>query len=251
MRNMRAFGIMILVYFSLGAGVSRASGIVLVFQDYENGGSGTTISTTPLITTGATLIVVGCAGVGAVSSITNSGTADSWTLLTAYGVSGSGANYAQLGYAYSPTTSSSGQTFTCTWSTSQDDSSMMALGFSGTMTTSAVLDASTGSSDSTSTSIFTGTITPSVTGEEIVALTSNGLDTTFACNNVTFSQSWNEIVDCGNYENNTAVLWLLDPTTSAFNDTLDWVSSSGTNTSVAMAAFKPSGGKRRVLGNQQ
>jgi len=196
--------------------------------------------------------VVGCSGVGAVSSITNSGTADSWTLLTAYGVSGSGANYSQLGYAYSPTTSAIGQAFTCTWSTNQSNSAISVFGFSGTMTTSAVLDSSVGSSDSTSTSVTTPAIFPSVAGEVFVVLTSNGLDFNFSCTDLTYLNAWIiGSVDIGDWQNNIGALYLIDSTTDGLYDTFDFVDSAGDDTSAAMASFRPLGAKEHVLGSQQ
>ncbi len=216
------------------------SGIAIIGSPSYEAGSGTSVTSTAVSTTGSSLIIIGCEGSSsAATSVTNSGTADSWHLLSSKSASGGG--FILIAYAYAPTTSSS-QTFTCHFSTSQSDSWVAPLVVSGTLTTSSVLDTNTGATNTGGVTVQPGSITPAGTGELLVTMAVNSADSSNTCSNITINDSFgNEEVSCSVYPDNSDFAYLIDSSSSSINPTWDFISSGGTTNAAVIAAFKPSG----------
>jgi hypothetical protein len=206
--------------------------ISLVSSSYGSQNNGSTVTSGAINTTGATLIVVTCESNVAPTGVSNTGTADSWNLLTTYG--GSNA-YTVIAYAYAPATNTS-QTFTCAIGSS-DKGYMTVMAWSGTLTTSAVLQTSTGS-----TTVTPGSITPTVAGELFISSLSTRNST--SCPTITPPGSFTEVLaggGCpnagGNY-NPADAAYYVNSGSGAVNPTWSITGSPSSNAS-SMAAFLP------------
>lgn len=220
-----------------------AAAIAQVSETTSANGNSTTLTSASISTTGASLIVVQCSSDKyTTTGVSNSGTADTWNLLSNYGDSSAG--YTLIAYAFSPTTSSS-QTFTCTFSNSSSgvENFIYVSAWSGTGTTSAVFQAVRGKNESGAETTTPGSITPVVSGELFITGTSNN-STGYPSPTITVPTSFTGIKSGGylddNYANNDAAYY-VNSGAGAVNPTWTWANASS-STSSTMAAFCPSPG---------
>jgi hypothetical protein len=241
MKKLLVLGLMLC---ALLAPVEASATIALVSNYFNSNANSTTVVSGSISTTGASLIVVTCTSAYTISSVSNSGTADSWNLLADYG--GSNVGYTRMAYAYAPTTSSS-QTFTCTFSSSasQHYNTITVLAVSGTMTTSGVLRTSVGLNDSGSTSVSPGSITPSIVGELIVSSAIGADSISELCTSVTTPTSFTSLGNiCGANAvyNPAAAGYYIPSSTSTVTPTWVFNNAAGAHAASEMAAFCPASG---------
>lgn len=198
--------------------------------------SATSVTSGSINTTGATLIVAACFGsTYPVSSVTNSGTADTWHTLS---TSISSGNYIAISYAYAPTTSSS-QTFTCSYSGTNGLSTIAATAFSGTMASSEVLDTYATGGELYLSHVAVGPITPSESGELFYVLAGN-TDASITCTIPTVDSGFTQTgTTCGTYAWGIVPAYLISSSSSSIGPTITFTNSSGGYSDAIMAAFKP------------
>ena len=198
----------------------------------------TTTTTAAVDMTGATLLVVGAAGdtSGATFTFSDS-SSNTWTKGTLLNDSSEPAAL-QLAYAVNPTVTAS-QTFTV--QASAGSVVVMALGFSGTLTTASVFDAQNTHTTLHATTTGTpGSVTPAQSGEVFVTFTTNQ----DAPSAISIGSSFN-ITDSSTSSsfNVGSAAYLVNSGSSAQNPTWTYTGNANTNDILAVqAAFKPSGG---------
>jgi len=212
--------------------VEAAAGIALVSSSSGTSTVSSTVTSSAINTTGATLIVVTCSSKATISSVSNSGTTDNWSLLPTYG---SAAYYVLIAYTYAPITSAS-QTFTCNVS-SATYNFMTVTAWSGTLTTNAVYQTSVGSS-----AFSPGSITPITTGELFVSGITTANST--ACYAITPPVNFTETVVGGGCPNSASNYnrddgaYYVNSGSGTVNPT--WtLSGSALHEASTMAAFLP------------
>lgn len=192
--------------------------------------NGSTCSTSPIDTTGASLITICTSGYYRSGPPTSS-PANAWNCLTKYAASG-GTYFAQLCYAYNPNTSAS-QTFVV----NATYGVLSVRAYSGTKTTADPLQPGSdvgNSSSSTKTLAATAAITPSQTGELISGCwVYDGAFTGLAVTGLSITDSSNN----GCCERG-ADADLVDSSTAPINPSWS-VTSSASLMAVAAAAFLP------------
>jgi len=211
--------------------------ITLVSSAYNYAITSTSVTTAAISTTGATLIVITCNTIQPITGVSNSGTADTWNLLTSYGTTN---YYSRTAYAYAPTTSSS-QTFTCSWSSSSVGYISVSA-WSGTLATSAVLQTSTGATETSSISVSPGSITPIGQGELFVS-SAISYDASATCTGIPTPTSFTSVFAvCGTHFLNAAAGYYINGGSGTVNPTWTFTGSTATVGTASMASFCPSSG---------
>ena len=203
----------------------------LVASTVSDNSSGA-LTTSPINTTGATLLVAAecgwCEPPGTLSDSNN----NTWHPLTEYGDSGVCTSI-QMFYSYAPTTSTN-HTFT---NAGTGYNSLAVMAFSGTLSTSSVYDASTGGK-STSPSFQPGNIAPSQLGELVTSFACSGstdattgsVSSPFTLANYLYGNA-----NGSNAEDTGSAYWI---STSEAQVNPSWTFSGDSDNVAAIATFK-------------
>ncbi len=220
--------------FSSSSVIVSAGKISRIASTVAGGGSDDSVTTLPINTTGATLLVVGLHVNQSTSTLSITDSLDNiWHPLKAYGNSNAGG-FAQIWYAYNATTSAA-QTFSVN-AASNNWPALTVSAWSGTATGSDVFDAENGNTTTTSNTINTGSVTPAVNGELLISLLTNPYDDDA---NPQISDSFAISKEINNGNSMVGVMaYLVASTTDSIDP--NWTVAGGmVQNSVAIAAFKP------------
>lgn len=148
----------------------EAGGPATLLAHVLNDGHGNGLSTSPIDTTGATLLVLAeCTFTSGTPQGPSDSAGNTWQALTAYG-SSSGGGEIRVFYSYGPKTSASH-----VFNDPDDDYNAMAvLAFSGTLAGASVFDSATGNYETTGTTVQPGSLTPTQPGELVVSFACSG-----------------------------------------------------------------------------
>ncbi len=228
---LRKLGILF-VLLLLAALPARAT-IALVNHTFASAASASSVTTSGINTSGATLLVVVANNYAAAPPAITDSLGNTWTALTVH--AGTNAR-TQIVYAVNPTVGAS-QTFT---GTGGSYPTIFVTAWSGTLTTSAVFDAQSGAGATDTTHSTPGSITPAGSGElfitGVAAANSNSLS--FSASPGGFTNI--DTQPTGLTYTGGAIAYVVNSGSGALNPT--WTVTNGDGPGSAMAAFKPSGG---------
>ncbi len=147
-----------------------AGGGVTLLAYALNDDNSTSLSTQPIDTRGATLLVIAeCTFTSGTPKLPTDSQSNTWQSLTAYGSPSAGGEGA-IFYSFGPKTSAS-HVFV---DPDSDYNAMAVLAFSGTLTGANVFDSSNGNSTTTGPNIMPGNIVPTQVGELVVSFACSG-----------------------------------------------------------------------------